>query len=133
MEESSKQAYQNYKILLGGENETGIAREIARGVLPLNMYTEWYCKIDLHNLLHFIKLRIHPHAQYEIRVYAEKLAEIVKQWCPMAYGAFEEHVLHAHTFSRKQIEVLKKLLSGVEIQGEGLSKRELEEMRGVLK
>jgi len=133
MEESSKQAYQNYKILLGGENETGIAREIARGVLPLNMYTEWYWKIDLHNLLHFIKLRIHPHAQYEIRVYAEKLAEIVKQWCPMAYGAFEEHVLHAHTFSRKQIEVLKKLLSGVEIQGEGLSKRELEEMRGVLK
>jgi thymidylate synthase (FAD) len=132
MEESSKKAYQNYITLLGSEDETGIAREIARGVLPLNMYTEWYWKVDLHNLLHFIKLRIHPHAQYEIRVYAEKLAEIVKQWCPIAYSAFEEHVLNAHTFSRKQIEVLKKLLSGVEIQGEGLSKRELEEMRGVL-
>jgi thymidylate synthase (FAD) len=132
IEESSKRAYSDYTKLLGSEDETGIAREIARGVLPLNMYTEWYWKIDLHNLLHFIKLRIHPHAQYEIRVYAEKLAEIVKQWCPIAYSAFEEHVLHAHTFSRKQIEVLKKLLNGTEIQGEGLSKRELEELRVVL-
>lgn len=131
IEETSKQAYGTYQKLLGNAEETGIAREIARGILPLNMYTEWYWKIDLHNLLHFINLRIHPHAQYEIRVYAEKLAEIVKLWCPLAYNAFEEYVLHAHTFSRKQISVLKKLLSGVEIQGEGLSKRELEEMRGV--
>ena len=132
MIESSKKSYQNYKELLGSDDgEDGIAREIARGVLPLNMYTEWYWKIDLHNLLHFINLRIHPHAQYEIRVYAEKLADIVQQWCPMAYNAFEEHVLHSHTFSRSQIKAIKKLLSGAEIEDSSLSKRELEELRVV--
>jgi thymidylate synthase (FAD) len=128
--ESSKRAYGNYQALLGDEND-GVAREIARGVLPVNMYTEWYWKIDLHNLLHFIRLRIHPHAQYEIRVYAEILAKIVKEWCPLAYGAFEEHVLGGQTFSKSQMEVLKNLLSGVEIKGDGLSKRELEELKAV--
>lgn len=130
--ESSRKSYQYYKELLGDEDEEGgIAREIARGVLPVNMYTEWYWKIDLHNLLHFINLRIHPHAQYEIRAYAEKLADIVQQWCPMAYNAFEEHVLHSRTFSRSQIKALKKLLAETEIADESLSKRELEELREV--
>ena len=109
IDSSSACSYQNYKTLLGDEEE-GIARELARMVLPVNMYTEWYWKIDLHNLLHFIKLRIHPHAQYEIRVYAEILAEIVKQWCPLAYSAFEEHALGAQTFSKKDLLKLKELL-----------------------
>jgi len=129
MGESSMRAYQDYKTLLGNDDGTGIAREIARGVLPMNMYTEWYWKIDLHNLFHFISLRIHPHAQYEIRVYAEKLAEIVKQWCPMAYEAFIEHKVEAVTLSKSQKEALKKLLNGIDIQGENLSKRELEELK----
>lgn len=131
--ESSKRSYEDYQALLGDE-ENGIAREIARGVLPVNMYTEWYWKIDLHNLLHFIRLRIHPHAQYEIRVYAQILADIVKQWCPLAYGAFEEHVLGGQTFSKSQMEVLKSLLAGVEINAENLSnlsKRELAELKAV--
>ncbi len=131
--ESSKRSYEDYQALLGDE-ENGIAREIARGVLPVNMYTEWYWKIDLHNLLHFIRLRIHPHAQYEIRVYAQILADIVKAWCPLAYGAFEEHILGAQTFSKSQVEVLKHLLSGVEMQGENLSslsKREIAELKAV--
>ena len=130
IKESSKRSYEDYQALLGDE-ENGIAREIARGVLPVNMYTEWYWKIDLHNLLHFIRLRIHPHAQYEIRVYAEILAKIVKEWCPLAYGAFEEHALGGQTFSKSQMEVLKNLLSGVEINGDGLSKRELAELKSV--
>ena len=64
-------------------------------------------------------------------MYAQKLADIVQQWCPMAYNAFEEHVLHSHTFSRSQIKAIKKLLNGTEIENDSLSKRELEELRGV--
>lgn len=133
IKESVKKSYQDYKTLLGNDDENGIAREIARGVLPLNMYTEWYWKIDLHNLLHFIKLRIHPHAQYEIRVYAEILAKIVQQWCPMAYNAFEEHVLYAQTFSKSQMQVLKNLLKDIEINDKNLSKRELNELIDIFK
>jgi len=138
---SSKESYKNYIKLLDDESRgeetdgVGIAREIARGVLPVNMYTEWYWKIDLHNLLHFIKLRIHQHAQYEIRVYAEILAKIVKEWCPLTFSAFEEHVLYAQTFSKSQIDALKNLLSGVEISDENLfnqlARRELEELKDV--
>lgn len=124
-------SYGEYEALLYRKLgvESGIAREIARGVLPMNMYTSFYWKIDLHNLLHFISLRIHPHAQYEIRVYAEKIAEIVKKWCPMAYEAFIEHKVEAVTLSKSQKEALKKLLNGIDIQGENLSKRELEELK----
>ena len=65
--------------------KTGIARELARMVLPLNSYTQWYWKIDLHNLMHFLSLRFDKHAQYEIRVYADIMLEIMKKWVPMTY------------------------------------------------
>ena len=81
------------------ENATGIARELARMNLTLNYYTEWYWKINLHNLLHFLRLRADPHAQYEIRVYAEKMLEIVKAWVPFAYEAFEEYRLQGKYFT----------------------------------
>ena len=129
MEESSKSSYGNYQALLSDGD--GIAREIARGVLPLNMYTEWYWKIDLHNLLHFIALRIHPHAQYEIRLYAEILAEIVKKWCPITYDAFQAHVIKSETFSYAQIQTLKRMLVNTEIKDDTLSKREMEELKAV--
>lgn len=120
----------------------GVAREMARISLPQSLYTEFYGTVDLHNLLHFISLRDHKHAQYEIRVYAEKLGEIVKQWCPMVWEAFEEHRLNAATLSRSQLEVIKNLLNGTEINekdaedikshgADNLSKRELNELKEI--
>ena len=73
------------------ETRHGLARELARMVLPTNIYTQWYWKTDLHNLLHFLLLRADPHAQYEIRAYAEVMLETVKRWVPMTYAAFLEY------------------------------------------
>jgi len=98
--------YAEYQELL----ESNLAREIARINLPVSNYTEWYWKIDLHNLFHFLKLRIHPHAQYEIRVYGEVMASIVKAAVPIAYEAFEDYILHSEKFSRKELAVLKAML-----------------------
>lgn len=91
----------------------GVARELARINLPLSAFTRWYWKIDLRNLFNFLKLRLDPHAQMEIRVYAEAMAEIVKQVCPLAYEAFEDYHLHAMTFSRQELVVLARMAQWV--------------------
>jgi thymidylate synthase (FAD) len=83
----SKLAHDKYKELIN----LGLAREIARNIIPLNTYTELYWKIDLHNLLRFIKLRNSSHAQYEIRVYAERIQELLKFWVPLVYESFVRH------------------------------------------
>lgn len=75
--------------------DDGVAKEIARMVLPVNVYTEWVWKCDLHNLLRFLRLRLDPHAQYEIRQYANTIAEIVREWVPVTWNAFEKHKLQA--------------------------------------
>ncbi|MBI2091398.1 MAG: FAD-dependent thymidylate synthase [Deltaproteobacteria bacterium] len=87
--------------------QKGVAREVARAILPLATYTEWYWKMDLHNLLHFLALRMEAHAQKEIRVYAEAIAEFVKQKCPFTWEAFVEHRLNAAKFSQAEVEVLR--------------------------
>lgn len=97
-----------------------VAREQARKDLPLSTYTEAYWKIDLHNLFHFLKLRLHPHAQWEIRQYAEVINGIVKAWVPMAHEAFTDYVLRAVTITGPEIDYLHH-------KGE-LSKRELREL-----
>lgn len=89
----------------------GIAREQARKDLPLSTYTEAYWKIDLHNLLHFLRLRMDSHAQLEIRQYANAIASIVKEWVPYTWEAFEDYRLNSLSFSAPEIEVLNKLLS----------------------
>ena len=116
------------------ESRDGLSRELARMNLTLNTYTQWYWKIDLHNLLHFLSLRADEHAQYEIRVYAEAIMETVKRWCPITYDAFIDHRINSVTLSGKAIQVIKKMIDGVSIdQGEsGLSKREWRELMGVL-
>ncbi|HHO56522.1 MAG TPA: thymidylate synthase (FAD), partial [Trueperaceae bacterium] len=81
-------------------------RELARINLPLSLYTEMYWQIDLHNLFHFLKLRMDSHAQYEIRVYGEVMAEIVKAVSPLAYQAFEEHILNGQKFSEDELELI---------------------------
>ena len=95
-------AYTAYEDLL----DEDVARELARINLPLSLYTEMYWQIDLHNLFHFLRLRLDAHAQYEIRVYGEAMAEIARAVAPLAYRAFEEHSLYAKTFSRSEMELL---------------------------
>lgn len=108
MEREQKEMYSNYESLL----EKNVARELARANLPNSLYTEWYWQIDLHNLFHFLRLRMDPHAQYEIRVYAEAMAECAKAVAPLAYEAFEEHILGSVTFSRAELEALGRMLKG---------------------
>ena len=117
--DEQKEIYANYGKLLG----LNVARELARNNLPLSLYTEWYWQIDLHNLFHFLQLRMDPHAQYEIRVYAEAMAQCAKAVAPIAYEAFEEHVLGSVNFSRAECEALAALLSGapVELSGRNLA------------
>ncbi|MDF7674093.1 FAD-dependent thymidylate synthase [Acetobacteraceae bacterium ESL0709] len=125
--------YQDYEELLSPE-QGSVARELARINLTLNMYTQWYWKIDLHNFMHFLALRADPHAQYEIRVYAEKMIEILKAWVPHTAAAFEEYRLGAYNFSAGMLKVLRRLLEGEAVTQENssLTKREWNEMMAVL-
>jgi len=101
--ENNERCYGLYQRLM----EEGVAREIARSVLPLSMYTEWYWKIDLHNLLHFLKLRMDPHAQLEVRMYAEAMATWVKEHVPFAWEAFENDNLMGTFLSCAEKETLR--------------------------
>lgn len=90
----------------------GIAREQARKDLPLSTYTEAYWKVDLHNLLHFLGLRMDSHAQHEIREYANIIGnEIVAKWCPLVWEAFQDYRVQAKTFSRQEMEILAAMLA----------------------
>jgi thymidylate synthase (FAD) len=104
-----RSAYNNYQEMLNVD----IARELARINLPLSLYTQWYWQIDLHNLFHFLKLRMDKHAQYEIRCYADVIAKMTQLVAPMAYEAFEEHVLHSLRISRSTKEKLFALLNSL--------------------
>ncbi|MCL5019687.1 MAG: FAD-dependent thymidylate synthase [Patescibacteria group bacterium] len=121
-------SYQDYEELL----KSGIARELARVNLPLSLYTQWYWKINLHNLLHFLKLRLDEHAQQEFREYAQVIAEIVKKVVPVTYEAFEDFELHSLEFSKKELLVLKECVKIIDIpagipEKVGLKGRELSE------
>ena len=91
-------------------NEAGVARELARSILPVNLYTEWYWKNDLHNLLHFIGLRSDSHAQYEIRVFSDAMAEAVKAVAPFAWEAYQDYVVKGMRFSRVEKSLLQRNL-----------------------
>ncbi len=108
MRSAHRAAYECYEGLL--QEET--ARELARIVLPLSLYTEWYWQIDLHNLFHFLRLRLDPHAQMEIRAYAAVIKNIAAQVCPIAFDAFERHQLGGVRFSKEEMRALNHLLSG---------------------
>jgi thymidylate synthase (FAD) len=139
LREDAARAYAGYAGLLNeGEgadpSRPGLARELARMNLSLNFYTQWYWKTDLHNLLHFLSLRADPHAQYEIRAYAEKMLETVRRWVPITYAAFLEYRMNAATISAKGLAVIRRLLAGepVDEAGSGLSAREWRELMRVL-
>jgi thymidylate synthase (FAD) len=101
-----RRSYETYNELL----EAGVAREMAREVLPVGLYTEFYWKQDLHNLFHFLRLRMDWHAQYEIRAYGDAIAKCVKAVAPMAFEAFEEHILHGRSLARKELEIVREAL-----------------------
>ncbi len=142
LEKDARMCYQHYTEMMNQDedgniidpNVIGITRELARMNLTLNYYTEWYWKVNLHNLLNFLLLRGDSHAQYEIRVYAEKMLEIVKSWVPFTYEAFKEYRLESHNISKKGLAVIKKLINNEKITGEtsGMSKREWEELMQII-
>tara|TARA_Y100000590_G_C15694021_1_gene1004474 strand:+ start:336 stop:1277 length:942 start_codon:yes stop_codon:yes gene_type:complete len=134
LKNDAEQLYRNYSIMLNededGEiknaNNYGLARELARMNLSLNYYTQWYWKIDLHNLLHFLNLRSDNHAQYEIRAYSDAILDTVKQWVPLTCDAFENYTMNGVMMSEKSLNVVRRMLDGNEVAQEnsGLSKRE---------
>lgn len=140
LREDAERCYAHYESFLGGasgaeeEEKQPLARELARMNLTLNTYTQWYWKIDLHNLLHFLQLRMDVHAQYEIRAYAEVIGQLVRRWVPYTWEAFEDYRLHSVTFSRQEREALRALYRGEQpdLNALGLSKREQTAFRETL-
>jgi thymidylate synthase (FAD) len=138
LKDDATRTYDNYEKLLNerfdgtkiDENKVGLARELARMNLTLNTYTQWYWKTDLLNLLNFLSLRADNHAQYEIRVYADKMLDTVKRWVPITYQAFMDYRVGAAEISSKGLSVIKSMISGKKVGQEdsGLSKREWNEL-----
>lgn len=116
----AQRAYDHYLELLNQDEDgnilsntrVGVARELARINLPLSFYTQWYWKVDLHNLLGFLALRAHPHAQREIRVYAEEILKIVSAWVPLTYEAFIDYRRDSFELSRGALDVVRRMLRG---------------------
>ena len=143
LEKDAKICYQHYIEMMNqdeqgnilDESTIGITRELARMNLTLNYYTEWYWKVNLHNLLHFLSLRADPHAQYEIRVYADKMLEIVKAWVPFTYDAFNEYRLEGNNISKKGLSVIKRLINNEQVTQETseMTKREWDELMTLIK
>jgi len=135
LKDDSRRCYDHYEDMLSQDGQAGLARELARMNLPANVYTQWYWKVDLHNLFHFLRLRADAHAQYEIRVYADAICEIVKDWVPAAYGAFADYRLGGAQLSSKAIDCVRRMVKGEEVTQEssGMSAGEWREFEGVLR
>jgi thymidylate synthase (FAD) len=130
----SERSYDNYQAMISDDGQRGLARELARMNLPANIYTQWYWKVDLHNLLHFLRLRADAHAQYEIRVYADAICSVVADWVPFAYAAFEDYRLGGATLSETALECVRRMLKGEALTQEtsGMSKGEWREFEQLL-
>ncbi len=130
----AEQTYHSYQWMLNESssedghdaNRSGVARELARINLTLNTYTQWYWKTNLHNFMGFLRLRADPHAQFEIRAYAEVMLGLLERWTPHTYAAFMEYRLQAVQLSRSAVQVIKRLLSGDKVTAKtsGLTSRE---------
>jgi thymidylate synthase (FAD) len=142
LKHDSEQVYGHYEELMNStatgniidESREGIARELARMNLTLNYYTQWYWKIDLHNLIHFLSLRADAHAQYEIRAYADPMIDILKAWVPLTYQAFMDYRMGAANISAKGLSIIKRMIAGEKLTQEesGMSKGEWRELMTVL-
>jgi thymidylate synthase (FAD) len=142
LKDDAVRTYDNYEKMLNerfdgtiiDEKKSGLARELARMNLTLNSYTQWYWKTDLLNLMNFLFLRGDSHAQYEIRVYAEKMLETVKKWVPITHAAFLDYRVGAAHLSSKGLKIVKLMILGKKVSQEesGLSKREWNELMNTL-
>ncbi|MEN2980030.1 FAD-dependent thymidylate synthase [Tistrella bauzanensis] len=142
LRDDARRVYDNYRHMLNEADDgtpvdparDGLARELARMNLTLNYYTQWYWKTDLHNLLHFLSLRADPHAQYEIRVYADAMMDVVHRWVPLVAAAFEEYRLGGAHLSRSALHVVRRMLAGERLLREdsGMSAREWRELMDLL-
>ena len=141
LKDDAARAYTHYEQLLdetprdeGEPGGFGLARELARMDLPVNLYTQLYWRMDLHNLLHFLRLRADPHAQYEIRVYAIAMLEIVKAWVPLTHEAFMDYRMGAVELSAKGLAVVQRMVRGekVEQADSGMSPGEWRELMETL-
>lgn len=142
LKDDAVRTYENYEKMLNerfdgtiiDEKKSGLARELARMNLTLNSYTQWYWKTDLLNLMNFLFLRGDSHAQYEIRVYAEKMLDTVKKWVPITHAAFLDYRVGAAHLSSKGLKIVKSMINGnkVSYEDSGLSKREWNELMEVI-
>jgi thymidylate synthase (FAD) len=142
LKDDAVRTYDNYEKMLNerfdgtiiDEKKSGLARELARMNLTLNSYTQWYWKTDLLNLMNFLFLRGDSHAQYEIRVYAEKMLDTVKKWVPITHAAFLDYRVGAAHLSSKGLKIVKSMINGNKISYEdsGLSKREWNELMEII-
>jgi thymidylate synthase (FAD) len=142
LKDDAVRTYDNYEKMLNerfdgtiiDEKKSGLARELARMNLTLNSYTQWYWKTDLLNLMNFLFLRADSHAQYEIRVYAEKMLDTVKKWVPITHAAFLDYRVGAAHLSSKGLKIVKSMINGTKVSFEdsGLSKREWNELMEVI-
>jgi thymidylate synthase (FAD) len=142
LKDDAVRTYDNYEKMLNerfdgtiiDEKKSGLARELARMNLTLNSYTQWYWKTDLLNLMNFLFLRGDSHAQYEIRVYAEKMLDTVKKWVPITHAAFLDYRVGAAHLSSKGLKIVKLMINGNKIgyEDSGLSKREWNELMEVI-
>ena len=142
LKDDAVRTYDNYEKMLNerfdgtiiDEKKSGLARELARMNLTLNSYTQWYWKTDLLNLMNFLFLRGDSHAQYEIRVYSEKMLDTVKKWVPITHAAFLDYRVGAAHLSSKGLKIVKSMINGnkVSYKDSGLSKREWNELMEVI-
>ena len=139
LRENSQDSFEKYNFLLNQDDDEakpdqerqGLTRELSRIVLPLNSYTQWYWKIDLHNLMHFLALRFDEHAQYEIRVYAEIMMNLMKKWVPLTYEAFLKNRLDSLVLSSEAIKFIKNKFHGKSNKETKISKREVDELKKI--
>lgn len=134
LRDDAARCYDHYEEMISSDDQQGLARELARMNLPANIYTQWYWKVDLHNLLHFLRLRADAHAQYEIRVYADEICRIVADWVPFAFSAFEDYRMGGATLSSKALDCVRRLIKGEDVTqaSSGMSAGEWREFRNVL-
>ena len=142
LREDAARAYMHYGELLNEDADgnaldpgrSGLARELARMNLSLNFYTQWYWKIDLYNLLHFLRLRTDAHAQQEIRAYAKVMLETVQRWVPLTYDAFMDYRVGGAQLSAKGLAVVRRLLAGeaVDQKSSGMAGAEWRELMAAL-
>lgn len=135
LRQDAERSYDSYAAMINDdEGGLGLARELARINLPTNIYTQWYWKTDLHNLLHFLRLRADGHAQWEIRQYANVMCSLVGAWVPQAFQAFSDYVVNAKSFSNQEMVLIRQMVHGYQVSDErakslGLSQREINDFR----